>query len=108
MPIKKKWTLFNLLNILKVPKEPGAYELRGKNKKDEVDIGKGENLQRRLKQKRKIRKTATHFRYKKSGVFKTATELEAELSSKFQKKHGRKPKHTKRSPKIFNLFDFKI
>lgn len=106
MPIRKKWTKLTPSNLNKVPHDSGAYELASRNKKI-IDIGKGEDLHRRLKQKRKIRKTASHFRFSFAGLFGNASELEGEHSRKYQKKHGRKPKYTKRSPRsIFNLFGF--
>ncbi len=108
MPIRKKWTKLTPKNIKKVPKSPGVYELTSRNKKAPIDIGKSENLQRRLKEKKKLRKTATHFRFEFPSMLGTATESEAKHSKKFQKKHGHKPKQTKRSPKnildaLFNL-----
>jgi len=102
--IRKRWTKLTSQNIKKVPPEPGAYELASRNKKQIDTGGSNTNLRRRLTEKRKVRKTASKFRYEVASLFQSGFELEAEHSKRFQKKHGRKPKHTKRSPKLFNFF----
>ncbi|MBN1691054.1 MAG: hypothetical protein JW901_08535 [Dehalococcoidia bacterium] len=102
--IRKKWTKLTTQNLKKVPPAPGAYELASRNKKQIDTGGSNTSLHRRLPEKRKIRNTAAYFRYDVASFFRSGFDLEAEYSRRFQKKHGRKPKYTKRSPSIFNLF----
>jgi hypothetical protein len=104
MPIRKKWSKLTDENLAKVSNRAGVYELADKNKKREIDIGKAEKLNRRLKQKRKLRTEAKYFRVQER-IFLSAKELEADHSKKFQEKHGRKPKDTKRSPPVNRLFN---
>ncbi|MGA9049180.1 MAG: hypothetical protein WB588_09330 [Dehalococcoidia bacterium] len=102
--IRKKWTKLTPQNLQKVPHAPGIYELASRNGKQIDTGGTNTSLRRRLNEKMKTRTTAEKFRYDLASFFESAFELEAEHSKRFQNKHGRKPKYTKRSPRIFNLF----
>lgn len=101
MPIRKTWTKFTPSTLRRVPSRPGAYELADKNR-HQIYVGKSENLNRRLREHHKSRANAIYFRYEVTPIFKYAKDLEAEHSIKYRKKHGKKPRDTKRSPPLFS------
>jgi hypothetical protein len=105
MPFRKKWSKLTSAKLKKVPHRPGSYELASRNKTI-VDIGGSErSVRKRLAAKRRQHPTANFFRYVTASIFGSGFEIEARHSRKFSKKHGRKPKYTKRSPKRKGFFD---
>lgn len=109
MPIHKKWSRFTEENVKKLPKETGVYELANKDKRN-IDIGgsdgKTTKVRGRLLRHLSSNKypTAKYFRCKFAGLLDSGIDMEAQESAKFQKKHGRKPRYTKRSPKRKSRF----
>jgi hypothetical protein len=109
MPIPKKWSRFNKENVRKVPKEHGVYEIAN-SKKAIIDQGGSDaktGMRGRLSQRLRVKKppTGKHFRFQTAGLFQTGIGLEAAHAEKYKKQHhGRKPPHTKRSPKKRGLF----
>ena len=106
MPIRKKWSRLSSGNLRKVPDKPGVYELASRNKRT-IDIGgSNRSVRKRLTSKRKTRGTANFFRFLTASIFgDSGIGMEARHSKKYSKKHGRKPKYTKRSPKRRSIFD---
>lgn len=106
MPIQKRWSRFILSNVRRVPDEPGAYELANKDKRiidtGGSDVSIWDRLMRHLQTNQYP--TARYFRYEIAGFFESGIDIEASHSQKFQKKHGRKPRYTKRSPRKKSLF----
>lgn len=108
MPIRKRWTRFTRANVEKLPSNRGIYEL-GDQYGNVIDIGgsdsrtgvRGRLITHLINKKYP---NATYFRCLLAidGLFSpSGIRMEAEESQKFQKKHGKKPEHTKRSPKPY-------
>lgn len=102
MPLQKKWSELTHKNIKKVPHKKGSYELTDRNKKI-IDIGGSEvSVRNRLKKKILVlaNPKPAHFRYHQAKTSSSGIKLEAKESAKLQKRNGKKPKHTKRSPRL--------
>ena len=107
--ISKRWTRFTLENVQRLPNRRGAYELANAAKRviyqggsDAISGVRG----RLLSHLRNNEYTAArYFRVEHASLLTSGIGLEASHAAKFQKKHGRKPRYTKRSPqRKFFLF----
>jgi len=108
LPIQKRWSRFTLPNVRRVPDEPGAYELANKDGRIIDTGGSDVSVRDRLIRHLQTNKypTARYFRYDIAGFFESGIDVEASHSKKFQRKHGRKPRYTERSPRVGGLFGF--
>jgi hypothetical protein len=109
MPIQKKWSKFTPDNVKRLRNGHGAYELSNRDKRiidtggsNSVNNGVRSRLQSHLRDNRYP--TAKYFRCEFAGLFTNGTDLEAAHSQKYQERHGRKPRYTKRSPRLRYLF----
>jgi hypothetical protein len=109
MPIPKKWSKFTKDNVKKLDGSRGSYELANKDKRI-IDIGGSDcgsgGCRNRLHSHLRGNKypTAKFFRVHKADIFDSGISLEASHSVKYQRKTGKKPRYTKRSPKKNSWF----
>ena len=91
MSIPKRWSKPSKAKI--APQKPGVYEW-GNIRKKVVKIGKGENLNERLRgQMSSLPKDVKYIRLLPT---KAHQKLEKQMLEQFKKKHGRLPKYNER------------
>lgn len=108
MPIRKRWSGFTLENVLRVRDKPGVYELANRSSRVINTGGSDSSVSDRLLSHLRTNRypTAVYFRCEYAGFFESGIQMEAIHSERFQKKHRRKPRYTKRSPRRHPLFGF--
>lgn len=108
MPIRKRWSRFDLENVWELEDEPGVYELANRYGRIINTGGSDSSVRDRLLSHLRTNKypTAVYFRCQYAGFFDSGIQLEAIHSEKFRKKYGRRPRYTKRSPRRRGLLGF--
>ena len=103
MPIRKRWSKFTLETIKKLPIERGSYEIASNNKRV-IYIGKSDSelsgVRGRLLSHLRTNRfpTARYFRAVDAPLLVKGSSIEALLGNRYEKKHQRKPKYSKRLP----------
>jgi hypothetical protein len=103
MPINKRWSRYNLVNVSKLPEKNGCYEIANRDKEiiyiggNDTTKGVRNRILAHIRTKRFP--GAMYFRCEYAGFLDSGIDSEAEHSAKFVKKHGKKPTHLHRSPR---------
>jgi hypothetical protein len=110
MPVQKRWSRFTRANVERLPNKEGMYELANAQKRI-IDIG-GSNtrVKARLMSHLTSNKypTARYFRCEYvDAIFDidSGVNREARHVKHFHQQRGRKPKYTKRSPRLDTSLD---
>ena len=108
MPIRKRWSRFNLENVLELEDEPGVYGLANRGGRIIDTGGSDSSVRDRLLSHLRNNKypTAVYFRCQYAGFFDSGIQMEAIHAEKFRRKYGRKPRYTKRSPRRYSFLGF--